>query len=106
LRRALEEAISTLHVMTGASNSDYIGIFLASIPDLRYEKGLDVLLTVDTIAMAMKDEYHDAYLMSTDADYVPLVAYLLFILKKKVFVCPQRVLDTLNSRKPAPLQLQ
>jgi uncharacterized LabA/DUF88 family protein len=49
------------------------------------QKGVDVLLTVDMIAMAMQDRYDGAYLVSADADYVPLADYLRLILKKKVF---------------------
>ncbi len=49
------------------------------------QKGVDVLLAVDMIAKAMKDEYDHGYLVSADADFVPLVEYLRFVLKKKVF---------------------
>jgi len=49
------------------------------------QKGVDVFLTVDMIAMAMDNSYDDAYLVSADADYVPLAKYLRFTLKKKVF---------------------
>lgn len=68
------------------------------------QKGIDVLLTVDMIAMAMQDKYDDGYLVSADADYVPLAKYLRFNLKKKVFAYPQKVLDTANSLKHATLQ--
>jgi uncharacterized LabA/DUF88 family protein len=47
------------------------------------EKRVDVLLTVDMIAMA--DQYDDGYLISADSDYVPLVKYLRNTLNKKVF---------------------
>lgn len=49
------------------------------------QKGVDVLLTGDMIAMAMQDKYDDGYLVSADADYVPLAKYLRFNLKKKGF---------------------
>jgi uncharacterized LabA/DUF88 family protein len=49
------------------------------------QKGVDVLLAVDMIAMAMEGKYDDGYLVSADADFVPLVEHLRFALDKKVF---------------------
>jgi uncharacterized LabA/DUF88 family protein len=54
------------------------------------QKGVDVLIAVDMIAKAMEDKYDDAYLVSADADFVPLVEYVRFTLKKKVFCVSPR----------------
>ena len=37
------------------------------------EKAVDVMLAVDMVTMAVKDEYDTAYLLSADGDYTPAV---------------------------------
>lgn len=49
------------------------------------EKGVDVLISVDMISKALANEYDDAYLVSADADFVPLVEFLRYVCKKKVY---------------------
>lgn len=48
------------------------------------EKGIDVRLAVDMTAMAYRDEYDVAYLLSGDGDFIPAVEEIQYI-NKKVF---------------------
>jgi len=49
------------------------------------EKGVDVQLAVDMIAMASQDAYDVAYLVSADSDFIPAVEMIRYDYKKQVF---------------------
>jgi uncharacterized LabA/DUF88 family protein len=56
-----------------------------SLTRFMLQKGVDVLLAVDMMAKGIANEYDDAYLVSADADFVPLVEYIRFVCQKQVF---------------------
>jgi len=56
---------------------------------INVEKAVDVMLAVDMVAMAMKDEYDVAYILSADGDYTH-AAQLVSEHGKKVFAAAPR----------------
>ena len=52
---------------------------------VKVEKAVDVLLAVELVSFAIRDQYDAAYLMSADGDLTPAVAQVR-ALNKKVFV--------------------
>lgn len=40
------------------------------------EKAVDVMLAVDLVVMAERDDYDDAYLLSADGDFTPAVKHV------------------------------
>ena len=64
---------------------DLIGIAESEAPFVMVEKAVDVMLAVDMTAMAIRDEYDTAYLLSADGDFTPAVKLIRQELKKKIF---------------------
>ena len=54
------------------------------------EKAVDVLLAVDLVLMAHKDEYDAAYLLTADGDYTPAVAAVRAVGKKVYCASPSK----------------
>ena len=52
------------------------------------EKAVDVFLAIDLVAMAMKDLYDAAYLLTADGDYTPAVAEVRRLGKKVYAASP------------------
>ena len=53
------------------------------------EKAVDVLLAVDMVTMATRDEYEAAYLLSADGDFTGAVQFVRGFKNKKVYAaCP------------------
>ncbi|MCX6710191.1 MAG: NYN domain-containing protein [Candidatus Woesearchaeota archaeon] len=64
----------------------------ARLIDLAYakktrEKGVDVKLAITLMLDAIEDKYDTALLISSDADFVPAVEYIIQQKKKKVVYC-------------------
>ena len=56
---------------------------------LMVEKAVDVHIAVDMVAIAERDEYDAAYLLSADGDFTPAVEAVRF-LNKKVYAATPR----------------
>ena len=54
------------------------------VVETQSEKAVDVMLAVDMVQMAMRDEYDAGYILSADGDYTP-VAAAVHALGKKVY---------------------
>jgi len=52
------------------------------------EKAVDVMLAVDMVMMAQRDEYDAAYLLSADGDYTPAVDAVRALAKKVYAASP------------------
>lgn len=55
-----------------------------------HEKGVDVMLAVDMVDMAHKDEYDLAYLLSGDSDFVPAMRIVQAMGKQVFAVIPKK----------------
>ena len=51
------------------------------------EKGVDVKLAMTLLLDAINDKFDTAFLMSSDADFVPVIDYVINVLGKKVVYC-------------------
>ncbi len=51
-----------------------------------YEKGVDVLLAIDLVIGALRDEFDVAVLISSDSDMIPAVQFLRSIGKEVIYV--------------------
>ena len=52
------------------------------------EKAVDVMLAVDLVAMAIRNEYEAAYVLSADGDYTPAVEIARSLGKKVYAAAP------------------
>lgn len=57
--------------------------------DVWIEKAVDVMLAVEMVEMAVRNEYDAAYLLSADGDFTPAVAAVRRYGKKIYAVCPE-----------------
>lgn len=59
-----------------------------SVSEVMVEKAVDVMLAVDMVVMAERDQYDAAYLLSADGDYTPAVSAVKSLNKKVYAVSP------------------
>ena len=89
-----EAALELRQYLSSLSMRIDVGVFHAlmeiakrhGVQDVMVEKAVDVMLTVDLVMMAQRDEFDSAYLLSADGGYTPAVA-AASSLGKTVYVC-------------------